>query len=70
MQTPGFRFVVQSYDPARPAAGDHLPRGPAHRFAAPPLWSWPTWEEPAWHAELKPAFAAMRDAFLGIEPDR
>ena len=66
--TDGFRFVVESYDPAVPGAGaDHLPRGaPPSAFATPPLWTWPAWEAPRWHAEVKPLFAAMQRAFAGI----
>jgi len=68
--TDGFRFVVESYDPAKPQAGaDHLPRGPSSGFADPPTWTWPTWESPQWHSEVKPLFAAMQRTFAGI-PDR
>jgi len=68
--TDGFRFVVESYDPAKPQAGaDHLPRGPTSGFADPPTWTWPTWESPQWHSEVKPLFAAMQRTFAGI-PDR
>lgn len=67
--TDGFRFVVESYDPARPQSGaDHLPRGGSSGFADPPTWTWPTWEIPQWHSEVKPLFAAMRQTFAGI-PD-
>lgn len=65
--TDGFRFVVQSYDPANPAAaGDLLPRAQGGGFTAPPLWTWPTWESPRWHAEVKPQFESMRAAFHSI----
>jgi hypothetical protein len=68
--TDGFRFVVESYDPAKPrAGGDRLPRGTSSGFADPPTWTWPGWEIPQWHAEVKPLFAAMRATFAGI-PDR
>ncbi len=130
--TPGFRFVVESYDPVRPSAsGDRMPRSqgadvdsgsgepnaaksgadsagrapgpgkagvdsagrkpepartgadsgsaaawasaltilsPKPAFAAPPLWTWPTWEVPRWHAEVKPLFEAMKQTFDAI-PD-
>ena len=67
-QTDGFRFVVESYDPSNPRAGaDHMPRGTsAALFAAPTLWTWPRWEVPTWHAEVKPLFSAMQRAFAGI----
>lgn len=68
--TDGFRFVVESYDPAKPQAGaDHLPRGTVSGFANPPTWTWSTWEVPQWHAEVKPLFAAMQRTF-GAIPDR
>jgi hypothetical protein len=71
VRTDGFRFVVQSYDPARPTtSGDRLPRGAAAgSFGYVPTWSWPTWEQPRWYAELKPQFEAMRRTF-GAIPDR
>ena len=68
--TDGFRFVVESYDPANPASGgDRLPvaQGSA-RFGNPPTWIWPTWDVPKWHSETKPLFAAMQRAF-GAIPD-
>ncbi|CAN5900463.1 hypothetical protein BH11GEM1_BH11GEM1_19080 [soil metagenome] len=67
-RTDGFRFVVESYDPADPRAGaDHMPHGRSpNLFAAPTLWTWPTWEVPTWHAEVKPLFGAMQRAFAGI----
>jgi hypothetical protein len=68
VKTEGFRFVVQSYDPAAPGSGvDLMPRGSAG-FARPPLWTWPTWEVPRWHARVKPLFEAMRATFAAI-PD-
>jgi hypothetical protein len=68
--TDGFQFVVESYDPARPQGGaDHLPRSTSSGFADPPTWTWPTWEIPQWHSEVKPLFAAMQRAFAAI-PDR
>ena len=67
-RTDGFHFVVESYDPAVPQGGaDRLPRGTAPgAFGAPTLWTWPTWEMPRWHAEVKPLFGAMQRAFAGI----
>jgi Tfp pilus assembly protein PilF len=69
--TDGFRFVVASYDPSKPGSGgDALPRGAgAARFAEIPTWTWATWENPQWHAEVKPLFAAMQRTF-GAIPDR
>jgi hypothetical protein len=65
--TDGFRFVVESYDPATHSTGETLPH--SLRSAKPtdlPVWTWPTWEEPQWHAEVKPLFAAMQKTFATI----
>jgi hypothetical protein len=69
--TDGFRFVVESYDPSSAkSGGDALPRGAGSaRFADIPTWTWAPWENPEWHAEIKPLFAAMKRAFEGI-PER
>ena len=66
--TEGLRFVVESYDPARPTAGgDRLPNGDGMgRWGTVPVWSWPSWEEPRWYEELKPQFEAMRRVFGDI----
>jgi tetratricopeptide (TPR) repeat protein len=68
--TDGFRFVVESYDPARPrSAGDKLPRADrTSGFGPVPTWTWLTWEIPQWHAEVKPLFGAMQSTFRAI-PD-
>jgi hypothetical protein len=59
--TDGFRFVVQSFDPADPGRLHRpLPQGD------PPTWTWKTWETPQWYAEIKPVFASMRDVFAAI----
>lgn len=60
--TDAFRFVVRTLDVsgATPLLRDALPTTGAAE------WQWPTWEEPRWHAERKPAFAAMREAFHAI----
>jgi hypothetical protein len=69
--TEGFRFVVESYDPAQPrAGGDRLPRGSAPAaFGEAPRWHWAPWEAPTWHAEVKrPVFEALRATFARL-PD-
>ncbi|MGE0441693.1 MAG: tetratricopeptide repeat protein [Gemmatimonadales bacterium] len=66
-ETDGFRFVVQSYDPARPDAGGAL-IGCGPNGGAPFEYTWPAWEVPNWHEERKPLFEAMRDAFRAIRP--
>lgn len=67
--TSGFRFVVESYDPAAPRGGlDRLPGGAGAGFSSAIAWTWPTWEAPRWYAERKPAFAIVRDAWATI-PD-
>ena len=66
--TDGFRFVVESYDPARPTAGgDRLPNGSGARsWGQVPSWHWPSWDEPRWYEELKPQFETMRRVFGDI----
>lgn len=66
--TDGFRFIVESYDPAKPGTGgDKLPRGAGNTgFGDTPTWTWPAWETPQWHADVKPLFNAMQRAFGGI----
>ena len=70
VETDGFRFVIQSYDPSHPASsGQRFPRArTADEFAPPPLWTWRGWEQPRWYAERKPLFNAMRAAYAAI-PD-
>jgi hypothetical protein len=68
--TDGFRFVVESYDPAKRVSGDKLPQAAGTAgFGPVPNWTWPTWETPEWHAEIKPLFGAMQRTFSAI-PDR
>ena len=69
--TDGFRFVVESYDPAKPRlGGDKLPRGASPTgFGNVPTWTWATWQIPEWYAEIKPLFSAMQRTFAAI-PDR
>jgi Tfp pilus assembly protein PilF len=65
--TDGFRFVVESYDPATRSTGETLPRTlAATKPSDLPTWTWPTWEEPKRHSEVKPLFAAMQKAFGSI----
>jgi hypothetical protein len=60
VETEGFRFVVQSYDPQAPGGG--MLRG----CEEPLRWTWAPWEVPAWHEEIKPLFGTMRDVFRSI----
>ena len=53
--TDGFRFAVAVTRRGSGEVETWLPAG------AP--YAWPTWEVPAWHERLKPAYAAMRDAW-------
>jgi len=53
--TDGFRFAVVVTRRGSGEVETWLPAG------AP--YAWPTWEMPAWHERLKPAYAAMRDAW-------
>jgi hypothetical protein len=59
LPTDGFRFVVQTFDPADPSRpGDRLPRGdPPAAFGDVALWRWPMWEEPL----VSGGEAAIRD---------
>jgi hypothetical protein len=63
VETDGFRFVVQSFDPRAPgSSGNRLPNA----NTAVPTWSWTMWEVPRWHAELKPAFETMQRTFEAL----
>jgi tetratricopeptide repeat protein len=55
--TDGFRFAVAAL--ARSGGGGAVTAriGPTRDFV------WPTWEVPAWHERLKPAYAALRDVW-------
>ena len=53
--TDGFRFALAV---ARRGSGEVETWTPA---GGP--YAWPTWEAPAWHERLKPAYAAMRDVW-------
>ena len=66
--TDGFRFLIESYDPSRPThSGDRMPKGTTPgTFAIPSTWTWPSWEEPRWYAEIKPQFETMRRTFADI----
>jgi len=61
IETDGFRFVVQSYDPQAPRSD-----GALLGCGAPLAWTWSTWETPTWHEEIKPLFAAMKETFRSI----
>ena len=52
-QTDGFRFVVVALD----RQDNHM----AAFVPASAAYVWPTWEDPQWHEQLKPAYYAMRD---------
>lgn len=65
--TDGFRFVVQSFDPRHPSGtGERLPAGDAEVRT----WTWRTWEEPRWYAEIKPVFETMQKVFDTLGGDR
>jgi hypothetical protein len=61
IETDGFRFVVQSYDPTdRSAPGALL-------GCQDPFWyRWPGWEAPTWHAERKPVVDSLAAVFRAI----
>jgi hypothetical protein len=51
--TDGFRFVVAAVSRSDGRMAAFLP--------ASATYAWPTWEEPKWHEQLKPAYFALRD---------
>ena len=51
--TDGFRFVVAALD----RQDNHV----AAFIPASTTYVWPTWEDPQWHEQLKPAYYALRD---------
>ncbi len=60
--TEGFRFVLQSY---RPDGSAGMTIGCADG-GTPLPWTWAGWEEPTWHQERKPLFAAMQAVFQAL----
>ena len=54
-RTDGFRFAVAVLDRSSGAV--------VARIAPERTFTWPTWEVPAWHERLKPAYFAMRDVW-------
>ena len=64
VRTDGFRFVVQSYQPGG-SVGTTVGCGAG---GTPLQWTWAPWEEPTWHEEIKPLFAAMRATFQSFGP--
>jgi tetratricopeptide (TPR) repeat protein len=45
---------------------DTLPSAGKNGITVPPLFRWPTWEQPRWHAFRKKAFIAVREAFAAL----
>ncbi|WP_291270523.1 tetratricopeptide repeat protein [Geothrix sp.] len=43
-----------------------LPAANRNGIPLPPLFTWPTWEQPRWHPFRKKAFEAVRDAFAAL----
>jgi hypothetical protein len=65
--TDGFRFVVQSFNPQDPLnGGERLP----YADTEIETWSWRAWEEPRWHADVKPVFATMQAVFAALGDTR
>jgi len=68
--TGGFRLLLATG--AAGARGDAvrtLPASRAGRIALPPLYTWPTWEQPTFHRHRKQSFDIVK-AFLRDLPDR
>ncbi|HEY3401415.1 MAG TPA: tetratricopeptide repeat protein [Geothrix sp.] len=68
--TPGFRASLvrmRRQGPEGPAdVVETLPAASRNTIPVPPLFTWPTWEQPRWHAFRKKAFEAIRDAFAAL----
>jgi hypothetical protein len=45
---------------------DTLPAASKKGIGIPPLFTWPTWDQPRWHAFRKKAFTAVREAFAAL----
>jgi hypothetical protein len=45
---------------------DTVPAMGKNGISVPPLFTWPTWEQPHWHAFRKKAFDAVREAFSAL----
>lgn len=72
--TPGFRFVFAAFGADRPlweGGGTlrlTLPAAVDGRIPLPPLFTWPTWEQPTFHRFRKQSFAIYQKA-LADTPD-
>jgi len=68
--TPGFRVLLAAGKPdARGEAVRTLPRARGGRVPLPPLFAWPTWEEPTFHRHRKLSFGLVQ-AFLRELPEQ
>jgi hypothetical protein len=71
--TDGFRIGVLTLSPgASPHVLGALPAlhdGARWRAEDFPTWTWHTWEEPVYHARMKPVFEAMKAVWGGASPD-
>jgi len=73
--TPGFRLTLTRLaTAASPTKGGAtvtatLPAAQAGTVPAPPLFTWPGWEEPTWHSFRKLGFEIVRKGISAL-PDR
>jgi hypothetical protein len=63
-RTEGFRFHVLALrdDGDGPRVVQSFPQGPEPTLADYPLFTWPGWEKPAYHLELKESYFVLREA--------
>lgn len=68
--TQGFRASLVRARRDTPAgqvrAVDTLPANEKNGIGIPPLFTWPTWDQPRWHAFRKKAFTAVQEAFAAL----
>jgi hypothetical protein len=67
--TPGFRAcLVHVSGTTRPKVLETVPEARRDGILIPPLFVWPTWEQPRWHSYRKRAFDSVKNAFAAL-PD-
>jgi hypothetical protein len=67
--TEGFRASlarVRKTSEGPPQVIEALPTAGKNGIGIPPLFTWPTWDQPRWHAFRKKAFTAVQEAFAAL----